>query len=386
MRIHRAAAVWAFAVWAFAVWAFVAALIGGASNSQAASEVFTVRGVSVDVTAQTAAQARDEALLQGQVEAFNRLLARILPREAMIRVPPLEPGQVLDYVSDFAVDNERTSDVRYLADLTVRFNDQSLRSFLAANDLAHAETLSKPVVVLPVFGPADTARLWEEGNPWWAAWAARLPAGGLVPLIVPLGDLGDIAATNASQALSGDMESLNRLAGRYGAENMLVTQAIQIGDPELGPVSLQIGTSRLGQRQQGTTIETFVQLEDEDLPGLYARAAEAVADNVQEDWKQRNLLRPGLARKITVAVPLSGMDNWLKIKRSLNRVAGVQRSDIVTLSRTRGELDISFVGDEQQLVLAMAQSDLDLQYNEAEGWLLRVAGAAPPVPAAPASE
>ena len=362
-------------------------LITSGPFAQAATEAFTVRGVYLDVTAETAAAARDQALALGQDQAFQGLLARLLPRDELARVPPLEPGQAVEYVADFQLANERTSDVRYLAEMTVRFNDQSLRRFLAANGLAHAETLSKPVVVVPVFGPAETARLWGESNPWWAAWATRPLEGGLVPMIVPLGDLADIAGLNADQALAGDLEALGRLSERYGADDMLITQAVQFGEPELGGlVSLQIGTSRLGRRQQSTSIETFLQREDEDLPTLYARAVETVVEGVQEDWKQRNLLRPGLAKKITVAVPLSGLDAWLSIRRSLAGVPGVQRSDVVALARGRGEVDISFVGSEEQLVLAMAQSDLELRYDEAEGWVLGVAGAAPELPPAPSSE
>ena len=377
MRFRRAAAALVSGLFLIATSAF----------AQAASEAFTVRGVFLDVTAATAAAARDQALAQGQAEAFQRLLTRLLPRDELARVPPLEPGQAVEYVADFQLADERTSDVRYLAEMTVRFNERTLRRFLAANGLAHAETLSKPVVVVPVFGPAETARLWGEGNPWWAAWATRPLEGGLVPMIVPLGDLSDIAGLNADQALAGDLEALGRLAQRYGADDILITQAVQFGEPALGAlVSLQVGTSRLGRRQQSTTVETFLQAEGEDLPGLYARALETVVEGVQEDWKQRNLLRPGLAKKITVAVPLSGLDAWLSIRRSLARVAGVQRSDVVALSRGRGEVDISFVGSEEQLVLAMAQSDLELSHDEAEGWVLGVAEVAPEVPAAPSSE
>ncbi len=354
------------------------ATVPAGPGARAASDAFTLRGVRVDITADTAAAAREAAHAQGQAEAFQRLLGRLLPQSELSRMPPLAPEQVVEYVKDFEVADERTSDVRYLAAITVRFNETAVRRFLADNGLAHAETLSKPVVVVPVFGTLEAPRLWEESNPWWAAWATRSPDGGLVPLIVPLGDLGDIGAVDAGQALNGEVEPLRVLATRYGAADVLITQAVQVGDPELGPVSLQVGTSRVGQRQQSTTIETFLQGADEDLPTLYARASEVVAAAVQEDWKQRNLLRPGEARRITVAVPLNGLDEWLKIRRRLDGVAGVQRSEIVTLSRTRGELDISFVGNEQQLVLAMAQSDLDLAFDDTGSWLLRISGATLP--------
>jgi hypothetical protein len=163
-------------------------------GAEAGSHVFTVTGVQVDVTAETAAAAREAAHAEGHVKAMDKLLARLLPRDEISLIRQLKPAEILAYVQDFSVGNERTSDVRYLAELTFRFRPDPVRELLRASGLKHAETMSKPVVVLPIFGAGDAAVLWGEGNPWWAAWAARPPGGWLVPLIVPLGDLGDLAA------------------------------------------------------------------------------------------------------------------------------------------------------------------------------------------------
>ena len=161
-------------------------------GADAGSHVFTVTGVRVDVTGETAAAAREAAHADGHVKAMAKLLARLLPREELTLLRPLEAPQILAYVQDFSVGNERTSDVRYLAELTFRFRPGPVRELLRYNGLQHAETMSKPVVVLPIFGVEDEVVLWGEANPWLATWAARPPGGWLVPLIVPLGDLGDL--------------------------------------------------------------------------------------------------------------------------------------------------------------------------------------------------
>lgn len=342
---------------------------------QHAAEVFTVRDVAVDVTAKTAAAAREAAHAQGHVDAMRRLLTRLLPVAQVSEVPELSAAQVAELVKDFEVADERTSDVRYLASLTFRFNPQGVRGFLRAQGFAHAETQSKPVLVLPVFGPAEQARLWADSNPWWHAWAIRDLDDGLVPLIVPLGDLADISAVTPEQALAGDLERLEALTRRYGAEDVLITQAVLQGEPEIGLASIQVGTSRIGRRQQSTIIDNVQQQPGEDLPDLFARAAAAVATEIQESWKLQNLLRPGSQRRITVTVPLKTLADWLEIKRRLNGVAGVQRSEVSLLSRRETEVDIDFVGDERQLALAMAQSDLSLTYEEASGWRLQLRGA-----------
>ncbi|RMD64451.1 MAG: DUF2066 domain-containing protein [Alphaproteobacteria bacterium] len=356
----------------------------GPAIAQDEGEIFTVRDVAVDVTAETAAAAREVALAQGHVAAMERLLARLLPREEQTRVTPPTADRIAELVKDFEVADERTSDVRYLARLTFRFNPDAVRAFLRNNDLAYAETRSKPVVVVPVYGPRGEARLWDDANPWWAVWARRRPDAGLVPLIVPLGDLGDISTLDAEQALAGDTARMTALAERYGAEDILLTQAILSVSPGATAATLQVGTSRIGRQASATVVETFTQQPGENIDGLLARAAEAIAEDVQESWKQRNLLRPGEARRIQISVPVRGLTDWLEIRRRLADVAGVERSIVTLMSRAATEISVTFVGDERQLAVAMAQNDLELAYDETLGWRLWIRGAPPPDVAAPA--
>ncbi len=367
----------------------VAGPAGSVGSAKANSHVFTVSGVSVDVTAETAAAAREAAHAEGHVKAMEKLLARLLPRHEFGLLRQLNAVEILAYVQDFSVAHERTSDVRYLAELTFRFRPEPIRELLRANGLQHAETMSKPVVVLPIFGIEGEAVLWGEDNPWWAAWAARPPGGWLVPLTVPLGDLGDLMAVDAARALNGEAEALGAIARRYDAEDVLITQAVLLGDPLLGQATLQVGTVRLGRFAQQTTIDNYAQPVGGTAQDLLAFAADAVGAAVQEAWKQRNLLRPGSQRQIAVTVPVTQLAELLEVKRRLVGVASVRGATVTALSRSKVEMAITFVGEEEQLILAMAQSDLGLALNPGIGWELRLGGAAParPLPvAAPAPE
>lgn len=359
----------------------------GAAPLGASSDVFTVRGIEVDVTAETAAAARETALAEGHVLAFGRLLARLLPRNQLTRVRQFKSSEIVQFVQDFEVADERRSDVRYLASLTFRFKPGPLRAMLRQDGLLYAETRSKPVLVLPVYGAAGEAALWDETNSWWSAWAGRRPGDWLVPLRMPLGDLGDISTIDAEQTLAGDSERLSRLAARYGTEDIVITQAVLRGDPEAGQAVLQVGTSRLGVQGHQTIIENYRQEPGEMLDDVFARAADAVDSALQESWKQRNLLRSGTEQTISATVPVRGLDDLLEVKRRLRGVAPVLRSELLSLSRDKSEFEITFVGDERQLVLAMAQIDLVLSLSPAVGWRLVMAGMpeADETPAAPAS-
>ena len=186
------------------------------------SDTFEVERVPVDVTGKTAAEAREEALAQGEIEAFNRLLKRLTLRAQHAKLPKLNKADIDRFVSDFSVADEKTSAVRYLASLNFRFKAEAVRQFLNDMGVGFAETVSKPVLVLPVFQDAGALILWDEPNPWREAWNGRAPVQGLVPTILPLGDLADIAAIGAEQAIDGDMQRLSAIAGRYAASDTLV--------------------------------------------------------------------------------------------------------------------------------------------------------------------
>ncbi len=351
-------------------------LLGADSaRAQGASDIFTVRNVPVDETAGTAAEARQVALAVGQRRAFRRLLRRLVPENQLGLVPEPDSNLLQYYVLDFSVANERTSAVRYLADLTFRFNGEEVRKLLRSNNVAFAETRSKPVVVLPVFeSPETEATLWQYPNPWRDIWALRAADDGLVPLPVPLGDIGDIAAIDAQRALAADPEALSAIAALYGAEDVLVAEASLSGDPEAGSAVLTVVTNRFRDGVNTAVLrDKLVQVSGEPYDGFLTRAADRIDNAVQEAWKQQNLLQFGSERSILVYVPLEGLDDWLNVRRRLHGVAAIQQTGVNTLTRYEAQLEITFFGDEQRLSRALAQRDLFLTLRPDSNWELMLA-------------
>ena len=90
-------------------------------------DVFEVRDVAVDVTAETAAQAREQAHAEGQAGAFRTLLERLTLRIEHEGLPKLKADEIASYIKDFSVADEKTSSVRYLARLTFHFKPKEVR-------------------------------------------------------------------------------------------------------------------------------------------------------------------------------------------------------------------------------------------------------------------
>lgn len=385
-----------YRVWTRRVLLAIFSIFAPMAGVQAADpEVFAVRGVAVDATARTATQARDDAIAAGQVAALSRLFARLTLAGDRAKLPPPTLDTVNDLVKDFEVADEKTSAVRYLASLTVRFRPDGVRALLRERGVGFAETRSKPLLVLPVMEVVGALALWDEPNPWRAAWG-RLPLpDGLVPLVQARGDLQDVAVIGAEQAVRGDDKRLSAIARRYGAADVLVARAAMrypdtiIGAGGAGAEGgagsgpwLQVTLSRFGLAQlEQTRVESFYPEPGESAEVLYARAAAAIARQVQENWKINNRLRFDTGDELTVDVPLASLAEWLLIKGKLDSVPLIRRSDLVFMTRKAARLRLNFIGDVEQLRLALTQSDLSIEQGTTS-LVLRLAPA-PEEPATP---
>jgi len=325
----------------------------------AAEGVFSVSGVSVDETADTASAARSAAFRRGQRAAMTTLLRRLTLRTDHGRLPAADNERLNFMVQALEVADEKTSNVRYLANMTVTFKPGEIRRLLREAGVPFAETPSKPVLVLPVLQQGGALVLWDDPNLWRQAWSQLQLSGGLVPLIVPVGDLNDIIDVDATQAAEGDPLRLSAIAGRYGAGDVLVTVATLSDKGEL--IQIDIAANRIGSPAQASVLLSLQSPDPLAIPGLLRGGAAAVAAAVEDSWKATNIIefdRPG---RILVAVPLASLEQWVSVERRLKSVASISEVSLISLTRDSAEVEIIHFGDETQLATTLAQQDLALE-------------------------
>lgn len=355
--------------WSLAAAFVVAATLGFAAAAHAASvDVFTVEDVAVDATARAADQARKVALAEGQYEAFLRLFDRLTLRQDRARLPEIKPDDIANLVRAFEVRDEKTSGIRYLAKLTVHFKGDEFLKFLQGHEIPYATTRSKPVLVLPVFDSGEERMLWRGPNPWWDVWVALTPRDGLVPFVLPLGDLEDVAAIDAAQAALGDQDRLDTVSKRYDATATLVAQVRSTTAAFLNLPTIYLSLSRYGVGAWGNVyVASFVGTGRESLKDLLRQAVEQTLHRIEESWKLDNLLQSGEEGEVTVVTPLQGLEDWLEIERRLERIPSVLESRLVYLSREEARIRLRFQGGGMQLQRALLQSDLVLSFQSYRG-------------------
>jgi hypothetical protein len=347
-------------------------------RAQATSDVFRVSDIPVDVTATDAVAARSEALEQGQRRGLEQLLQRLVPAEWYGGLPSADALPIDRYVQSLEIADEEVSSTRYIADLTVAYAPEAVRDLLAGAGVPFAQTASSPLVVLPLYEGPEGPRLWPEGNPWWPAWADNLDPERLVRLVLPLGDLEDMALVSAEQAQAGVPGALLALAERYGSQDVLLVSARPVegaaAEADASPPAVRLETRRIGGEEIGNPPETIRGQPGQIFEDLLGDAVRGLQDSLDERWKSANLLRydqPGL---MLVDIPITRLSDWVGIHQGLQSLPEISDVDIAAFAREIVRARIRYIGDEQRLEQALARLGLALS-REGESWrLLRTAG------------
>ncbi len=361
------------------------AISAGAAWAQA-GQIYTASGIDVDITGDIATL-RDQALIEGQRKALQKVLTDIAPADRAASLTLPSDDIISSWVHDFQIEEEKTSATRYIGRFTFRFMADPVQQFLATNDVAFAQAQTKRLLVLPVYtDETGNSTLWGQANLWLAQWSLKAPNVSLVPMILPTGDVSDTTTLSATQALAGDLPRLTALAQRYGAGDVLVTEARASPAGEDGQQTLAVTATRYS-REAPQSFSDSVAGDAGMIDDLLAQSADRTIAWVQGEWKQANLVDASKQSTMTVEVPISNLRQWVDIKRQLGGVPSLKSVQLVSLTRTLAILDISFLGDLAQFQRSLAQQDLSLATaigDPGKGTLRQDANASASQPPAPA--
>lgn len=330
------------------------ALWSGPSYAET-EDVYTVRDVSVDATANEAAEARVIAIRKGRENALRMLFQRLTLKVDWPNLPALATSEVTTLGAGFEISGERNSPTRYLATITYRFKPQDVRDILTQFDIPFSEVQARPMVVLPVFVEGESARIFQDDHGWSAAWSNKNFGHELVPVMVPLGDLGDVIATPVEAAMTNDYMALSGFAERYGVQDILL---VRVRQPEpLGLISFEF--VRLSPTESETWVMTVPHTRH--FEPLMRMAIDRGLARLQEDWKARTIIRFDAQDTMVISARFEKISQWLVIKRAMQGTPNITDSRLVALSTGGAHMEWDVVGTPSQLALALAQHSVALE-------------------------
>jgi len=345
-----------------------ACLILSASAQASENPLYTIRGVEVDVRAETASEAKKQAITEANVKALTMFVQRVGGEQVLDRLSEIPSKQVDAMLDSLSIEEERTGPRRYIGKLTVRFLPDKMRSLMSSLGVTYSEKFAGRTVIIPVWKTPEGVVLWED-NPWRQAWLSLNAESALVPLIVPVGDFADTTTLTPEQAANKDEASLEAMRLRYDADAILVAIASPLDEQTVQAV--MVGDSPVGELE-------FDKAYTAENGGGVAEAARTAAFRFQEvmllRWKKKTEERP-ITRALPVAtlpvaVAFYSNDEWSALRARILSTPGVSGVDISTISQGGAIVQLAYVSGFEQLRQSLWSSGLALQ-NVGGTWVLQ---------------
>jgi len=361
---------------AAAVLAGALALFAGSGPATASgpieTSIFAVQGVDVDVTSTDAASAKNQALMDVQVKAFYQLVERLgTPELAADLQQKLKPEDIAPYLRSLSIEKETSAPGRYIGRFTVRFLPQKMQKLFGDYGIRIPTQQADPILVLPILRGPEGNRLWED-NPWRKAWIDLKGEQGIVPIIVPLGDLEDTQALTVDDALKGDAVRLEALRKRYGAPSLLLAQA---QPAEGGGLHVYIeGETKLGK----VTVNKVYMPEEAGAVPVETTAVTAFQTMLIKTYKDvaAKLAAEEAARSanttqsLSVSVPFTSPREWNAIRSRILATPNVRAVDLSTLNADGAVIRLVFTRSVEELQVNMQAAGLNLA-SAGSAWIIQ---------------
>lgn len=347
-----------------ASWLVLVGAFPAAAFDQCPQPQFGVSGINIDTTAATAAEAQTNGIAEAASIGFRRVLDRLLRSDLAVEdfMTDASTDQFVDF---YHISEENSLEGRYIAVLDYCFDAPRLRAAFRNAGLQWAELKSPRILVLPVWLAPDGARAWQVDNDWLAGWREVVEtADGLVDFTLLKPTILNERSLRAEDIVAADPATLRRAATVAGAEQiMLVTARL---DYDGSQAVLAVDGELFTSGAEGVTV--LARMVDrpvgDDLSLQLDLARKQILSELETGWHRANVIEGGETREITVAVPVSGLQDWVSRLEAFRSLAVIDKVIVRKLNMTGGLVSLSFVGSDAAIANALAARNLRLVQRE----------------------
>lgn len=337
------------------------AILLAVAASGLAKDIYSVAGVPVDVTAESAIKAREEAVLIGQREGLRILLQRLTTPDFFSRLPDVGSIELAPLVRSFGVENEQLAANRYVAEVMAVFDGNGIQRLLQGRGIPIVLGASPPLLVVPARRVEGDLTFFDESDPFISAWAKGFDRNTLLDVVLPVGDLLDVTKLRPGATSEELSAGLATMAARYGTQSAVLIAAE--GEP-----GGQIRIERLANHGWGYIFSSFA-LNGED-ERVWDQAVAGSLVRLETPWKAESLVRFDNAETLTISAPLGDVSDWARISKTLGGLPEVRKVSLAAFSQSHAVLRVSYIGGLPQLQRSLQNRGLQLA-DEAGQWRLR---------------
>ncbi len=323
--------------------------------SAAPSSRYTTE-VSIDVTAQDAASARDKGMKQAYRSAFLTIAGQNTSAEGLQKLSSLTDDQLLNFISEAAVVSEKASDIRYMATLEITINEPLLKAYMLEQGIPLVVRTASNVIVIPVFREfaGDSPLLWEQNNLWRQSWEQATSFNSINNYISIPADGINYSALDADKALSMDGLALDTIASHMGTKNIYVLDATYNGIEGLKVVVMPYN---------GNAPQTIF-ISGDRSPELFGKAIPEITRFIDSTIESQSVnISNSQPSEIVVIYRNSSLKDWISVENTLKNMNNIRNVKVDAMGKGKVQFRLEIIGSADSLSTALKAHHLNLQDN-----------------------
>ncbi len=339
-------------------------MLGPATVNAGTASVYTLAKVKLDVEADNAVLAKKRAMKEGPLQALRQIFKRFAPFRAYDRLATMTLDEADDVLDGFAVRSERYSSTRYLALLDYNFSKTRLQALMVKKGVPFFDGRSRKLMIMPVLTVSDDPEEDKKHqNTWWKAWRIVDLKHGLSNGRLYKAKSRD--GQDWQKIAAGNLASFAQMSQRHSTQKLLLVDAHP--NAEKTKIVLRI----FGEDYMGAVDYTQELPLENGMKESYERAAQLAFGIIEGRWREPQITGELVAVSLTsgtqgaeaaqdigrrlvdetffMRVAFRGLRDWQQIKKRLQRIPGVRKIEVNSLSPRGADVRMSYPGGVDRL-------------------------------------
>ena len=331
-------------------------------NSAAANDKYMVN-VDVDVTAEDSASAREKAMKTANRQAFLEIVNKNTDNSYYNRFAAFTDEQILNFIKEVEVSEEKSSSYRYAARLQVLVDGDLLLEYMKENNIPATYKNSSYVMIVPVYYEQENAapKLWEDDNHWRYVWEQKgvTQRGQKNFLSVP-------ATDENRDAISAGAKELNRrIISRLTENNPANEVYIAILKSDMyGYLNVDVINAKTGEKSD---IKIYGMPNEKNLN----IAADMVIARLQgtlggfEMKKQQSISEiADKPREMIIIYSSDSPTDLIEARKKIDRLPEVKKTTLLTIGNGKAKIALEIASSPEQAAYAISRAGYYIAKDE----------------------
>lgn len=292
--------------------------------------------VNVDVTDKNVSEAKQKAISKAMRDALSEVVLGISTDKSVKEINKLNDNQLEHFITGVMVLMEKTSDVRYIADLRISVDEKILKAYMAENNMPIIIGEEQNILLIPLYEDKDgNIDIWSDDNAWRQTLLAHknMQKGNLSFSVIGK-NLGNIAMVKAESVYNMADGQYNELKSFNHADGIYVL--------------------KYSEKDKKIFIKSFPLREERIININSANPADSVAavldtfkDNKKAIAVEENTIYS--QEQVEVIYNYPRLSAWAELKNLLNNNPQVQDVNIVSMSTGKVHFNFKYSGAIEKL-------------------------------------